>query len=109
MAPAGTRKIKAAKTNFDWVGEVDRQGKVDFLSSVDVFSVPTVYRESKGLFLLEALASGRPVVQPAHGAFPELVEATGGGLLVDPDSPAALAAGISVIVKPAEQTSITAL
>jgi glycosyltransferase involved in cell wall biosynthesis len=43
------------------------------------------------MFLLEALANGVPVVQPRRGAFPEIVNNTGGGLLVEPDSPAALA------------------
>ena len=37
------------------------------------------------------MANGVPVVQPRHGAFPELIEATGGGLLVDPDDPRELA------------------
>ncbi len=83
----------------DLVGEVDRQGKIDFLASLDVFSVPTVYREPKGLPVLEALAAGVPVVQPRHGAFPEWIEATGGGLLVDPLSPEALAAGIRQLVE----------
>ena len=44
--------------------------------------------------MLEALANGVPVVQPRHGSFPELLEATGGGLLVNPDDPADLAAGL---------------
>ncbi len=58
--------------------------KVAFFKSLDVFSVPTIYREPKGLSVLEALANGVPVVQPAHGAFPELLEATQGGLLFEP-------------------------
>ena len=58
--------------------------KVEFLKSLDVLSVPTVYREPKGLSILEALANGVPVVQPAHGAFPELLEATQGGLVFEP-------------------------
>ncbi len=58
--------------------------KVEFLKSLDVLSVPTVYREPKGLSILEALANGVPVVQPAHGAFPELLAATQGGLLFEP-------------------------
>lgn len=70
---------------FVYSGVVDRQGKIDFLRALDVMSVPTTYREPKGLFVLEALASGVPVVQPAHGAFPELLERTGGGMLVRPD------------------------
>jgi glycosyltransferase involved in cell wall biosynthesis len=65
--------------------------KVRFLQSLDVLSVPTTYREPKGIYVLEALANGVPVVQPAHGTFPELIEATGGGLLVEPGDPAALA------------------
>jgi glycosyltransferase involved in cell wall biosynthesis len=80
---------------YDYAGEVDRDGKIRFLRSLDVLSVPTVYREPKGLFVLEALANGVPVVQPRHGAFPELIDATGGGLLVEPGSPEDLARGIA--------------
>jgi len=65
--------------------------KGELLRNLDLFSVPTVYEEPKGLFVLEALASGVPVVQPAHGAFPELLASTGGGVLVPPLDPAALA------------------
>ena len=65
--------------------------KVRFLHGIDVLSVPTTYREPKGLYVLEALANGVPVVQPRHGSFPELIEATGGGLLVNPDDPHDLA------------------
>jgi len=77
--------------DFEYVGEVDRDGKAEFLGSIDVLSVPTTYREAKGLFVPEAWAAGVPVVQPAHGSFPELLGIGGGGLLVPPDDPAALA------------------
>ena len=79
---------------FDYWGEVDRRQKIGFLNSLHVLSVPTTYKESKGLFILEALANGVPVVQPRHGTFPEFIEATGGGILVDPESPEAIAEGI---------------
>ena len=70
---------------FEFVGSPATQAeKVEFLKSLDVLSVPTVYREPKGLSILEALANGVPVVQPAHGAFPELIKATQGGLLFEP-------------------------
>ena len=75
------------------VGEVDRGDKIAFLQSLHVLSVPTVYREPKGLFVLEALANGVPVVLPEHGSFPETIEATGGGLLCAPEDPESLAAG----------------
>jgi glycosyltransferase involved in cell wall biosynthesis len=78
---------------FEYRGEVDRAQKTSFLQSLDVFSVPATYEEPKGLFLLEALANGVPVVQPRRGAFPEIVANTGGGLIVDANDPAALAAG----------------
>jgi glycosyltransferase involved in cell wall biosynthesis len=79
---------------FEYRGALDRQQKLAFLQELDAFSVPTVYAEPKGLFLLEAMASGAPVVQPRHGAFPEILERTGGGFLVEPHSPEALAEGL---------------
>lgn len=83
---------------FAYLGEVDRRQKIDFLNGLHVLSVPTTYKESKGLFILEALANGVPVVQPRHGAFPELIAATGGGILVDAESPNAIAEGISQLM-----------
>jgi glycosyltransferase involved in cell wall biosynthesis len=79
---------------FTYRGAVDRAGKLAFLRSLDVLSVPATYDEPKGVFLLEAMASGVPVVQPDRGAFSEIVEKTGGGLLVAPDDPSALADGL---------------
>ena len=76
---------------FTYRGELDRDGKLAFLRSLDVLSVPATYDEPKGMFLLESMASGVPVVQPARGAFVEIVERTGGGLLVRPDDASALA------------------
>ena len=76
---------------FTYHGPVDRAGKVAFLRGLDVLSVPAPYEEPKGTFLLEAMGVGVPVVQPRRGAFPEVVERTGGGLIVPPGDPAALA------------------
>jgi glycosyltransferase involved in cell wall biosynthesis len=79
---------------FEYRGELDRAEKISFLQSLDVLSVPATYEEPKGIFLLEAMANGVPVVQPRRGAFPEIVEKTGGGLIVDADDPDALADGL---------------
>jgi glycosyltransferase involved in cell wall biosynthesis len=79
---------------FEYRGEVDRAEKINFLHTLDVLSVPATYHEPKGLFLMEAMAAGVPVVQPRHGAFPEIIEKTGGGLLVDSGDPGALADGL---------------
>ena len=78
---------------FRYAGSPDRAGKLALLSSMDVFSVPTTFAEAKGLSILEAMAAGLPVVQPDRGAFPEIIGHTGGGLLVAPDDPDALADG----------------
>ncbi|HEX5735877.1 MAG TPA: glycosyltransferase family 4 protein [Blastocatellia bacterium] len=79
---------------FRYLGVVDRKQKIDFLKSLDVLSVPTTYDEPKGIFLLEAMACGVPVVQPRRGTFTEIVEKTMGGLLVEPDDPERLAEGL---------------
>jgi glycosyltransferase involved in cell wall biosynthesis len=80
---------------FSYAGELDRDAKLNFLRRLDVLSVPATYDEPKGMFLLEAMASGVPVVQPRRGAFTEVVEKTGGGLLVAVDDVDALAEGLS--------------
>jgi glycosyltransferase involved in cell wall biosynthesis len=70
---------------FEYRGVLDRARKIEFLQGLDVLSVPATYDEPKGIFLLEAMACGVPVVQPRRGSFTEVVERTGGGLLVEPD------------------------
>ena len=84
--------------DFEHVESPTHDDKVRFMRSIDVLCVPTVYREPKGLYVLEAWANGVPCVLPAHGAFPELVESTGGGLLVAPDSIDALADGLRLML-----------
>jgi glycosyltransferase involved in cell wall biosynthesis len=103
LAPAQTgyleqceRRLTAAGLagEFRYHGALDRGRKIDFLRDLDVFSVPTSYVEPKGLFLLEAMACGVPVVQPRHGAFPEMVARTSGGLLVEPGNTRSLAESV---------------
>jgi glycosyltransferase involved in cell wall biosynthesis len=79
---------------FNYRGVLDREQKISFLQTLDVLSVPATYDEPKGMFLLEAMACGVPVVQPRRGGFTEIVETTAGGELVVPDDPESLAEGI---------------
>jgi len=90
------RKMKDAgmEHEFCYRGVLDRTRKIDFLRNLDVLCVPCTYDEPKGIFLLEAMANGVPVVQPRRGAFPEILQKTGGGILVEPDDTASLARGI---------------
>lgn len=82
-----------------YVGELDRRGKLELLDSIDVLSVPSVYAEAKGIYVLEAMARGVPVVQPAHGSFPELIKLTDGGLLTPPCDLPALASGLAELLR----------
>jgi glycosyltransferase involved in cell wall biosynthesis len=90
------RQMEAAglASEFHYRGVVDREEKIAFLQTLDVLSVPATYDEPKGMFLLEAMACGVPVVQPDRGAFQEIIEKTGGGLLVKADDTESLAEGI---------------
>jgi glycosyltransferase involved in cell wall biosynthesis len=69
----------------EWLPNVSFNEKVRFFRELSVFSVPATYGEAFGLYVIEAMASGVPVVQPDHGAFPEIIAATKGGVLCKPD------------------------
>lgn len=84
--------------HFTYAGAPDRAGKIALLHSFDIFSVPTTYADPKGLFLIEAMANGVPVVEPGHGAFPEIINRTGGGLLVTPDDAVSLERALYTLV-----------
>jgi len=70
---------------------ISRDSKIAFLKKLTLFSVPARFPEAFGLYVLEALAAGVPVVLPREGAFPEIVEATSAGELYEPNEPKALA------------------
>lgn len=84
---------------FAYRGVLDRQEKIAFLHKLDVLSVPAPYSDPKGMFVFEAMANGVPVVQPRHGAFPEVIEKTSGGLLFAPGDTDALADSLLSIWK----------
>lgn len=78
--------------DVEFCPNLDRAAKIEFLRGLTLFSTPAIYSEAFGLYVIEAMAAGVPVVQPRHAAFPEIVELTGGGLLCAPEDPEALAA-----------------
>ena len=79
---------------FQYHGVLDRSRKIQFLQQLDVFSVPVVFDDAKGLPVLEAMACGVPVVQPTRGGFPEIQANTSGGILFEPGDAQGLADGI---------------
>jgi glycosyltransferase involved in cell wall biosynthesis len=97
-----TIKSQGLEDRIKLLGTLERAEKLDFFRQIDVFSVPATYREPKGISILEALASGVPVVQPEHGAYPEWVNATQGGLLHRPHDSADLAEKLALLLRDAD-------
>ncbi len=87
---------------YRYWGAVDRRSKLEFLSNIDVLCVPATHFEPKGLFVLESLAAGVPVVLPAHAAFPELIERLSGGVLVPPGDTSEIATAIGNLLSDLE-------
>jgi glycosyltransferase involved in cell wall biosynthesis len=91
--------------HFEYLGELSLEEKWDFLHSLDVLCLPCLQPESKGLPVLESLACGTPVVLPALGVFPELVEHTGGGILYPPGDRAKLIATLEHLLERPEKAA----
>jgi glycosyltransferase involved in cell wall biosynthesis len=85
------------------VASPDREGKRAFFPGIDVFSVPAVAVEPKGLYVLEAMTCGIPVVEPEGGGFAEVIRKSGGGQVYSPSDPAALATALAGLIDSAEQ------
>jgi glycosyltransferase involved in cell wall biosynthesis len=78
------------------------EGLRAFFRKVSVVSVPVRKGEAFGIYLLESMASGVPVVQPALGAFPEIVGLSGGGITYDPNTPEELAKRLAELLSSKE-------
>jgi glycosyltransferase involved in cell wall biosynthesis len=88
--------------HMTWLGQLDRPGKLSFFTTIDLFAMPTVFPEAKGLPVIEALAAGVPVVAPAHGTFPELLDDEQAGRLHTPGNANDLARVIIAMLDDAE-------
>lgn len=75
-----------------------REARLDFLKGLSVLSVPGKEPVAYGLYVLEALAMGVPVVEPAIGCFPEIIQMTGGGVLYEPNTVQKLAEAIEPLL-----------
>ena len=99
VASLKARLEKAGMSNrVEWYPDLDRAEKIAFLRSLTVFSVPTAIPEAFGLYLIEAMACGVPVVMPRVSAFPEIVGEAGCGVLVEPGSAEDLARGLREVI-----------
>ena len=78
-------RLAGLQNNVEFHPNISREQKIAFLKSLTVFSVPALYGEAFGLYIIEAMAAGVPVVQPMHGAFSELVRIALGGVVCEPN------------------------
>lgn len=79
--------------------DFEREGRTRFFSNVSFITVPVRNGEAFGLYLLEAMASGVPVIQPELGAFPEIINLSKGGETYSPNTPEQLAKTWAEILK----------
>jgi len=93
----GRLKAQGLWHRVEYTGEVDFEQKVRFFHAASVFAQPSRVPERRGMAGLEALAAGVPIVVPNHGVFPDLVGMTGGGVLVPPEDPQALALALRAL------------
>ena len=80
----------------EWLGL--REDVAGALAGLDLVVVPSVYPESFGRAVVEAQATGRPVVASRIGALPELIEDGQHGLLVRPGDPRELAEALQRLI-----------
>ena len=92
ISNAGFEKDVVIFKNFD------KKSRIEFLKSLTLLSVPVPGGEAFGAYQVEALAAGVPVVQPNAGCFPEFVEATGGGVIFEPNDGETLADTIASLL-----------
>ncbi|MDP3644967.1 MAG: glycosyltransferase family 4 protein [Bacteroidota bacterium] len=101
------QKHKISKAGLDkdvfWAEEFEGEERRKFFDSVRLISVPVINGEAFGLYQLEAMASGIPMVQPALGAFPEVIEASGGGVTYSPNEPQQLADTLASLILDTEK------
>ncbi len=83
--------------------DFEEQGLREYFEKVSVVSVPVRNGEAFGIYLLECMVSGIPVVQPALGAFPEIVQLAGGGVIYQENTPEELAAALEKLLSDPEE------
>ncbi len=91
-------KERGFKNSVRIYPEFQGDKKIEFFNNVDLISVPVRKYDGYGLYLLEANAAGVPVVQPATGAFPEIIEKTGGGITYLPDNAEELSKTLTLLL-----------
>ena len=95
---AGKLAAAGVRDDAEFLEAFDPGSRREFLKSLSVLSVPEPQPVAYGLYVLEALAAGVPVVEPAIGSFPETIALTGGGILYMPNTARKLAETIESLL-----------
>jgi len=82
------------RSNVSYVGWVERPQATELLKSARALVLPSLVYEMHPVTLVEAFASGVPVIVTRHGSLAELVEDGRSGFLVAPGDPVQLAQAI---------------
>ncbi len=90
-------KLKVAK-NIIFYGEVPYTQLNNVLRGGDVFAFPSIW-EPFGIAILDAMASGLPVVAARIGGIPEIVQNGRNGFLVDKKNPKQLANALLNVIE----------
>ena len=101
-----TKIVRAGLDDFVEIStNLSRPEKINFLKELTLFCVPVRSAEAFGLYVIEAMAAGVPVVLPGHGSFPEIIGETKGGLLYEKDEPNGLVNALSTMLNDTEQAN----
>lgn len=75
--------LLANKKNVEWLDEVDEKTVQKYFNKAIASLHPLAYSESFGLTLIEAMASGCPVIAFNQGSIPEIIENNKTGFIVE--------------------------
>jgi len=93
------RKLEAGKcANTTLAGYRTGSAVAELLRDADIYCLPSVWKDPFPLSVLEALATGMPVVASNTGGIPEEL-AWGGGLMVEPNNPKLLADALESLIQ----------
>ena len=91
-------KLNRFSSSVEFHKDFEEDGRQQFFAKTSLISVPVRNGEAFGIYMAEAMASGIPVVQPALGAFPEIIGQTGGGIIYEENTPETLAAALKALL-----------
>jgi phosphatidylinositol alpha-mannosyltransferase len=89
----------AALEDVVFVGGVGEKEKARYYSTADIFCAPSTGHESQGVVLLEAMASGKPVVASNISGYASVITNGVDGLLIPPKQEVPLAQALAGLMR----------